>query len=215
MYRPQAFDIADTEELQGLVRSIAAAHLVTAGGVRGPMATFMPMLLDTSAGAKGALLGHMARPNPHWEAIPEGSSALAIFAGLDGYVSPSFYPSKREHGKVVPTWNYVVVQVRGELHVHDDPEWVADFVRRLTVEHEQHRAEPWSVDDAPTDYFAAMCRQIVGIEMRITETAGSRKFSQNRPDADIAGVIAGLAEGTCVERVLAGLMDETVRGVPT
>ena len=132
---------------------------------------------------------------------------MAIFAGPDAYISPSWYATKRETGKVVPTWNYVAVHAYGELVVHDDPVWSADLVRRLTDHHEAARDEPWSVDDAPADFVRAQLRAIVGIELPITRLEGKRKLSQNRPAADVAGVIAGLAAGSPTERAVADADD--------
>ena len=134
--------------------------------------------------------------------------SLAIFAGPDAYVSPNWYATKAETGKVVPTWNYEVVHAAGELVVHDDAAWVGDLVRRLTERHEAGQERPWSVDDAPADFVAAQLRAIVGIELRITRLEGKRKLSQNRSAADVRGVIAALAEGTPTQRAVARRMAE-------
>jgi transcriptional regulator len=148
---------------------------------------------DRSVGEHGALLGHVARPNDQWRAEPVGE-ALVIVRGPDAYVSPAWYAAKAEHGRVVPTWNYVTAHVYGELVVHDDPAWVEDVVRRLTAKHEAGRADPWSVDDAPPAFVAGQLRAIVGVELRITRIEGKAKLSQNRSAADRAGVVAGLTE---------------------
>jgi transcriptional regulator len=138
-----------------------------------------------------ALLGHLARNNDQWRR-PVLGEALAILRGPDAYVSPSWYATKTEHGRVVPTWNYIVVHAYGELVVHDDPAWVEALVRRLTGQHEAGRPHPWSVDDAPGGYLHGQLRAIVGIELRITRLEAKWKLSQNRSAADVDGVITGL-----------------------
>ena len=139
------------------------------------------------------LVGHLARANAHWRRIVDGSPALAIVTGPDTYVSPSWYASKAEHGKVVPTWNYSVVHLRGRVAVHDDASWVRELVTRLTDRHEQPRPEPWSVTDAPADYVDKNLRPIVGVELLVSSVEAKAKLSQNRSDEDRAGVAAGLA----------------------
>ena len=157
----------------------------------GLVATFLPLLFDPAVGEHGALLGHVARNNEQWRRAALGE-ALVIAHGVDGYVSPSYYASKAEHGRVVPTWNYVTAHVYGTLIVHDDPDWVGGLVRRLTERHEAGREHPWSVDDAPAAYVAGQLRAIVGVELRISRIEAKAKLSQNRPAADIDGVIEGL-----------------------
>lgn len=152
------------------------------------------------------LVGHMARPNAQWQ-MPWQGQALVIAEGPNGYVSPSWYATKAETGRVVPTWDYVVVQVYGDLVVHDDHAWVDAAVRRLTDRHEQQRVEPWSVADAPVDYIDGQLRGIVGIEVRIDRVEAAVKMSQNKSGADASGVLAGfIADGNSaiaewVERV--------------
>jgi transcriptional regulator len=141
----------------------------------------------------GALHGHLARNNEQWKLTPEGE-AMAIVRGPDAYISPGWYASKADNGRVVPTWNYVTAHVYGRLVVHDDPVWTENLVRRLTVKHEADRDHPWSVDDAPRSYIEGQLRAIVGIEVEITRVEAKAKLSQNRPPADIDGVIAGLRE---------------------
>lgn len=201
MYRPSAFDVAEVAELHELIRGIGVAHVVTAVP-DGFDASFVPLLLEP-LGHLGVLVGHLARPNPQWQACGPNAPALAIFTGPDAYVSPSYYPSKAEHGRVVPTWNYVTVHAHGELLVHDDPGWTMALVRRLTDHHESTRPDPWSVDDAPEPFIDAQIRNVVGIELRITRLEGKRKLSQNRPEADIAGVTDAFARGTLGERRVA------------
>ena len=191
MYVPAHF-VPDEATVRDLLDHHGAADLVTATA-SGLLATFLPFVHDRSAGAHGALLGHVARPNDHWRAEPVGE-ALVIVRGPDAYVSPAWYAAKAEHGRVVPTWNYVTAHVYGELVVHDDPAWVEDVVRRLTAEHEAGRADPWSVDDAPPAFVAGQLRAIVGVEVRITRIEAKAKLSQNRSAADRAGVVAGLTE---------------------
>jgi transcriptional regulator len=139
--------------------------------------------------------GHVARNNDQWR-LPATGEALVIVRGPDAYVSPSWYATKREHGRVVPTWNYVTAHVHGRLVVHDDPTWVEALVRRLTAKHEGHRAEPWSVDDAPARYVAGQLRAIVGLEVEITQVEAKWKLSQNRSADDMTGTIAGLEQGS-------------------
>lgn len=189
MYVPEHF-AADDEAVRTLLAGVGAADLVTVTQ-DGPVATFLPLLYDAGAGPHGALLGHVARNNDQWRRPTIGES-LVIAHGVDGYVSPAYYASKAEHGRVVPTWNYVTVHVYGELVVHDDTAWLADLVRRLTDRHEAGREHPWSVDDAPPEYVAGQLRAIVGVELRISRIEAKAKLSQNRPGADIDGVIAGL-----------------------
>lgn len=186
MYLPKHFR-ADDAEARELLDGIRAADLVmpTADGL---FATFLPLIHD---GAQGSLLGHVARKNDHWRLAPSGES-LVIAHGPEGYISPGWYAAKREHGRVVPTWNYLLAHVYGELVIHDDPAWVEDIVRRLTQRHEAQRPEPWGVDDAPRDYIEAQLRAIVGVELRITRVEAKAKLGQNRSSADIDGVIEGL-----------------------
>ena len=205
MYRPHGVRRRRAHRAPRLIRTSGAAHLVslTADGLVGSV---LPLLLDQDRGPFGTLVGHLARGNHHWRDVTPGVESLAIFAGPDAYISPSWYATKRETGKVVPTWNYVAVHAYGELVVHDDPVWLDGLVRRLTDHHEGRRDEPWSVDDAPADFVRAQLRAIVGIELPITRLEGKRKLSQNRPAADVAGAVAGLAAGGPTERAVADLM---------
>lgn len=190
MYLPQAFAV-DAGQTRQLLAELTAGDLVTATD-EGILASYLPLLLDPGQGAHGVLLGHLARLNPQWRHRPHGE-ALVIARGPDGYVSPSWYPSKAEHGRVVPTWNYSTVHVYGELVVHDDVTWLEDVVRRLTDRHEAARPEPWSVDDAPPAFLAGQLRAIVGVELVVSRVEAKVKMSQNRPAADVDGVVAGLA----------------------
>jgi transcriptional regulator len=190
MYVPSAFAPTD-EAVDALLLRHRAADLVTVGP-DGLTATMLPFLYDPQ---RRVLRGHLARNNDHWRTA-DGAAGLVIVRGPDAYVSPSWYATKAEHGRVVPTWNYVTAHVHGVLTVHDDPAWVADLVRELTDRHEAGRAAPWSVDDAPPKFFAGQLRAIVGVELAISRIEAKFKLSQNRPAADVDGVVAGLrAEG--------------------
>lgn len=191
MYVPRHF-AADEQVLGDLLRNHGAADLVTQTD-DGLVATMLPFVYVPEAGEHGALHGHVARNNDHWKRVARGES-LVIVRGPDAYISPSWYASKSEHGRVVPTWNYVTAHVYGQLVVHDDADWTEDLVRRLTGKHEGQREHPWSVDDAPRAYIEGQLRAIVGIELLITRIEAKAKLSQNRPAADVDGVIAGLRE---------------------
>jgi transcriptional regulator len=190
MYLPKHFT-ADELEARDLLAGIQAADLVSPTR-DGLFATFLPLIYDASTGERGSLLGHVARKNEHWRLVPSGES-LVIVHGPDAYISPAWYASKREHGRVVPTWNYLTAHIYGQLVVHDDPVWLEDLVRRLTERHEAPRPEPWAVDDAPRDYVDAQLKAIVGVELQIERVEAKAKLGQNRSSADIDGVIAGLS----------------------
>jgi transcriptional regulator len=193
VYVPEHFAMDDSA-LQELLAGHGAGDLVTATS-EGLLATLLPFVHDPAVGAHGALLGHMARNNDQWRHAPVGE-AMVIVRGPDAYVTPSWYASKAEHGRVVPTWNYVTAHVYGELVVHDDVEWVGENVRRLTEKHEAARQPSWAVADAPPAYVAGQLRAVVGLELRISRIEAKAKLSQNRPAADIDGVVAGArAEG--------------------
>ncbi len=161
-------------------------------GADGPIVSHLPMLIDPDPAPDGSLIGHIARANPQWRASDLEKPALAIFMGPHAYVSPSWYPGKKEHGKVVPTWNYAVVHVTGRLSVSEDPDVVLGIVQRLTTEHEAGLAQPWKVSDAPPDYVRAQLKGIVGLRLEIAKIEGKMKLSQNRAAEDRAGVVAGL-----------------------
>jgi transcriptional regulator len=162
-------------------------------GEQGLQASHLPLLLNTDEGPNGTLYGHFAKANPQWKELQNGAEALVIFAGADAYVSPGFYPSKAEHGKVVPTWNYVAVHAYGSAQVFTDADRLRTLVSALTDRHEAGRAQPWKVADAPADYIDGMLKAIVGFALPIQRLEGKRKLSQNRNTADIAGVREGLA----------------------
>jgi len=206
MYLPRHFKEERLEVLTGLVREHPLATLVSTGA-DGLIATHLPMLWDPEPAPYGTLTGHVARPNPHGRTVAAGVESLAIFVGAEGYVSPSWYPAKREHGKVVPTWNYAAVHAYGEVRWIDDVDWLRAFVTRLTDLHEASSATPWKVTDAPESYIEQMLRGIVGLEMPIRRIEGKWKLSQNRPEADVEGTIAGLeARGDAGSAALASAM---------
>lgn len=204
MYIPAHF-AADADAVQHLLTQPAAANFVTMTN-QGLLATLLPFLYEPSVGEHGALHAHAARNNPQSSALPTGE-ALAIIEGPDAYISPSWYPSKAEHGRVVPTWNYSAAHVYGELVIHDDAEWLGRHVRHLTGLHEDGREHPWAVDDAPERFISGQLRAIVGVELVITRIEAKEKLSQNRSATDSAGVVAGLralgqeASAAAVERV--------------
>ncbi|AAY95337.1 FMN-binding negative transcriptional regulator [Pseudomonas protegens] len=192
MYLPRAFVDEDLARLQQLILGSRLATLVTWGAL-GLQASHLPLLLDPGQGANGTLYGHLAKANPQCAELAAGAEALVIFTGEDAYISPSFYPSKAEHGKVVPTWNYVAVHAYGQPEVFSDPERLLKVVGGLTERHEAGRPQPWQVTDAPADYLEGMLRAIVGFALPIQRLEGKRKLSQNRSAEDIAGVREGLA----------------------
>ena len=191
MYTPPAFRDDDLESVRATIRAARLANLVTATA-EGPLATPLPLFLDESEGEHGVLYGHLAKANPQWRPAPIGEG-LAIFMGPDAYVSPSWYASKQETHKVVPTWNYVAVQAHGPVEFFQDPDRLLDAVTRVTNLYERGRPEPWTVDQAPSEFIAAQLRGIVGVRMPITRLEGKRKMSQNRSEADRRGVADGLS----------------------
>ena len=190
MYLPTHFALDDPQQLQALMRAHPLASLVSGAGAT-LTADHIPLEYDPSVGAHGLLRGHVARANPLWQQSAD-APVLAIFSGPQAYVSPSWYPSKAQTHKVVPTWDYAVVHAQGRLRVVDDPDWVLALVTRLTQTHEAGQAKPWSVADAPADYVQQMLRAIVGIEIPVERLVGKWKVSQNRSEADRLGVAQGL-----------------------
>jgi transcriptional regulator len=188
MYVPDHF-AAEPADVAALLAAGGLAQLVTPTA-DGLIATPLPLIYDRD---RAALLGHVARNNEHWQAAERATGdSLAILTGPDAYVSPSFYPSKQEHGRVVPTWNYVTVHVHGRLIVHEDTDWLRALVTRLTEHHEADFATPWAVSDAPSAFIEGQLRAIVGLELALTRVEAKVKLSQNRTAADQTGVIAGL-----------------------
>ena len=188
LYVPH-FNAMPEDDLRAFVAAVGTAQVVTVAEDGTPAATLLPVLWDGDR-----LVGHFARANRHWQHIADGTAALAVVTGPDAYVSPGWYATKREHGRVVPTWNYSTVHLRGTATVHDDTEFVRDVVTRLTERHEVDRDQPWAVTDAPADYLTKQLRAIVGVEIRIDEVEAKAKLSQNRSAEDRDGVAAGLRE---------------------
>ena len=200
---PTTLDVADLKR-KHVIDVLGAAEIVTVGPDGTPLATLLPILWNE---AGGTVIAHLARANDHWQHIEPGSRFLAIVAGPQAYVSPAWYASKAEHGRVVPTWNYTTVHLTGTITVHDDPEWVRRAVTELTDRHEKSRTIPWAVTDAPAQYVDGQLKAIVGLEMTVERVEAKAKLSQNRSAADHTGVIAGLnAEGGPHERSVAALM---------
>lgn len=203
MHRATAFRQDDPQALHRLIREAPLATLVSHGDA-GLQATHMPLLLAPDEGPHGTLYGHFARANPHWRALADGAALLAIFQGPHAYVSPAWYPSKAEHGKAVPTWDYLAVHARGDAELFDDAERLRTLLGALSATHEQGRPKPWSMEEAPRDYLDTQLRAIVGLRLPIRQLDGAWKLSQNRSEADVAGVVAGLrAEDDPVARQLA------------
>ena len=195
MYVPPLFKEDRLDVMHDAIRRSGLATLVTLTA-DGLIASHVPMLLDPDPAPYGTLLGHVARPNPQARGATPGIQALAIFQGPDAYITPSWYPTKRENAKVVPTWNYVAIHAYGPVEFFDDPVRLRDIVTRLTERQETPRAEPWAVSDAPPDYIETMLKGIVGFALPITRLEGKWKMSQNRSAVDQEGVVAGLsAEG--------------------
>jgi transcriptional regulator len=205
MYTPPAFRFDDHASLVDTIRSARLASFVTATA-EGLMATPLPLFIDPNEGDLGVIYGHLAKANPQCR-IPPIGDGLAIFMGPEAYVTPSWYATKEETGKVVPTWNYVSVQAQGSVEFFDDHDRLLDIVTRLTNQHEQPREAPWAVGDAPHAYIASQLRGIIGMRMTISRLEGKRKMSQNRNAADRAGVATGLSEsGLASDRDVAGLI---------
>ncbi len=192
MYQPSHFAEQDPGALLALMQAAPLATLIRGG--ESLAADVLPLEVDRVDGA-WRLTGHVARANPLWREA-DGQPVLALFQGPQAYVSPSWYPSKAQHGKAVPTWNYTMVQAHGTLRAIEDPQWLRAFVTRLTERHEGRRAMPWHVSDAPVDYVDAMLRAIVGIEIEVTRLEGKFKLSQNRSAEDRTGVVLGLESDT-------------------
>jgi transcriptional regulator len=193
MYEPPLHRQDDLAALHALIRR-RPLGLIVNRGPQGLAANAIPFLLDAETGPFGRLRAHVARANGVWRELQSAPETLVVFQDVDHYISPSWYATKRETGKVVPTWNYVMVQARGQARVIEDEGWLRGQIAELTATFEAGRAQPWAVSDAPEDFVATMARQIVGLEIEIVELRGKWKASQNRPAADRAGVIAGLTE---------------------
>ncbi len=192
LYTPPAFKFEELPALHGHIDATGLATIVSVGE-QGPLISHAPLLLDRSRGPTGTLIGHLAKANAQTRLSRLDMAAVAVFPGPDAYVSPGWYASKRDHGRVVPTWNYTVVHARGRLSFFDDPVRLLEVVDRLTARHEGQFAKPWSTADAPKEFIDAQLKGIVGFEIAIETLEGKRKLSQNRNSEDQAGVIDGLA----------------------
>lgn len=205
MYQPghRKFEVDDPASVLAELCAHIPATLVT-WGEAGFRTSILPMLFDPDDGPHGTLRGHLARGNPQWREVEASlvggangaGEALAIFHGPDAYVSPAWYEEKRLTGKVVPTWNYVVVQAHGTITTRHEADWLIPHVARLVTRHESGRNDPWALTDAPDDYVNTQARAIVGLEFHITRIEAKRKLSQNRSSADVDGAIAGLEQGS-------------------
>ena len=191
MYIPKQFEETNTSVLHALVRSNPLGTWVSENG-GSLVVNHIPFILDEARGPLGTLVGHVARANDVWKLVSSGAESVVVFQGAQAYITPSWYPTKHEHGKVVPTWNYAVVHAHGRPKAIDDREWLLNHVAKLTGLHESQREMPWQVSDAPTEFIAALLDAIVGIEIPIARLAGKWKASQNRTSPDKLGVIAGL-----------------------
>jgi transcriptional regulator len=191
MYQPPHFRVEDRAVLLDVIRANPLGLLITSGA-GGLMANPIPFVISGEAGQE-RLRAHLARPNPQWREIDAGADPLVVFQSIDHYVSPGWYETKRETHKVVPTWNYIIVQIRGPARVDDSAGYLSDQIDQLTREHEGKRETRWSVTDAPADFIAAQMRGIVGVEIEMREISGKFKLSQNRPVSDQQGVHDGLA----------------------
>jgi transcriptional regulator len=187
MYRPRFNAVDDEEELRAMVAAVASAELVTVGADGYPQATLLPILWEGDT-----VIAHMTRANRHWRDIGDDAPTLLVCGGTQAYVSPSWYASKAEHGRVVPTWNYSTVHLTGLARIHEDSDWLRSAVTKLTNRHEAERAHPWHVTDAPAAFVVGQLQAIVGIEIRVERVEGKAKLSQNRSEADQRGVISGL-----------------------
>jgi transcriptional regulator len=191
MYQPPHFREDRLDVQHALIEAHPLGLLVT-NGSSGLIANPIPFALDPSASSLGTLRAHLSRANPQWKDFDPAQEVLVVFQGVETYITPSWYEAKREHGKVVPTWNYAIVQAYGRMKTIDDPAWLLQQITAITDVQEASRAEPWSVNDAPSDFLAGQLKGIVGIEIEITRIEGKWKVSQNRPEADRRGVAEGL-----------------------
>ena len=192
MYAPRDFVIDDVRLLHDIVAQYPLALLAT-NGDSGPILTHLPIIMRTDEHDDNRLYGHFARANPHWKQAETGECA-AVFRGVDGYITPSWYPTKQETGKVVPTWNYVSVEARGKLSLAKTDDETREIVAILTNAMEKRRSEPWGMSDAPQQYTAAMLRGLVAFSVEVTALSGIAKLSQNKAEADYDGVLRGTLE---------------------
>jgi transcriptional regulator len=206
MYLPTQFKEGSVPAMHAAMRAARIGTLVTMGE-DGMEASHVPMLVDPEPAPYGTLRGHVSKGNPQWRRTQAEMPALAMFLGPNAYITPAWYETKRQTGKVVPTWNYVAVHAYGTVEFFEDPERLLDIVTRLTRTHESGRTEPWAVTDAPADFIRAQLKGIVGFALPITRLEGKWKMSQNRPAEDRAGVVEGLRrEGGMAEKVVADIV---------
>jgi len=191
LYIPKHYEETDIATLHALIDAHPLGAWVMTGDA-GLVANHIPFLIDAERGEFGTLVGHVAKANPVWRSLSGEDESVVIFQGPDAYVSPSWYPSKKEHGKVVPTWNYAVVHAFGSPQAIHDHVWLMAMVERLTTKHESGRPASWKVADAPADYISKRLDVIVGIEIPIRRIEGKWKASQNQPLPDKMGIVAGL-----------------------
>ena len=191
MYAASAFRQDNVSELHAMMQAIGFAT-IAANGPDGLIAAHIPLILNENDNRTVTLRGHVSRANPFWRVVGAGMEVLAVFVGPNHYVSPGWYPSKRDHGRVVPTWNYVAVHAAARATAIDDSSWLHAHVAALSKRHETAMPAPWAVTDAPEDYIAKMIQGIVGLELAISKLEGIKKLSQNRSEDDRAGVITGL-----------------------
>ncbi|WP_028601426.1 FMN-binding negative transcriptional regulator [Ottowia thiooxydans] len=191
MYLPQHFAESNIEETHRIIRANPLGMLVRSAG-SGFEADHVPFLLEANQGSCGVLIAHVARANPVWQEVRDGDEVLVVFRGVEGYMSPNWYPGKLETHRRVPTWNYEVVHAHGKIHVRDEEKFVRRVVARLTHEHEASQPQPWKMGDAPTDYLAEQLGRIVGIEVILTRVECKRKLNQHHSLPDREGAIRGL-----------------------
>jgi transcriptional regulator len=207
MYQPAHFREDRLAVQHALIRAVSLGLLITAGP-GGLQANYIPFLVDGERSERGTLRAHLARANPQVQELAAAEECLAVFQGPQHYISPSLYPTKRETGKVVPTWNYITVHAWGRPQVIDDAGWLRRQIDDLTNHREQSRAAPWHVSDAPAPFVAMQIKAIIGLEIPIARIEGKWKVSQNRPAVDQAGVVAGLSSGDEDAKVMAAQVGE-------
>jgi transcriptional regulator len=207
MYVPHFNAMPDEAQARALVDSVGAGQLITVGRDNRPLATLLPVLWEGDT-----VIAHMARANPHWPQIDQGAAVLLVVTGPQAYVSPTWYASKAEHGRVVPTWNYSAVHLTGRVHVREDADWLRGAVDGLVERHEAHRADPWHTTDAPERYLTGQLRAIIGLEIAVEGFEGKAKLSQNRSQPDREGVVEGLrAQGSREAAEVAHQMEQQLR----
>ncbi|WP_299269247.1 FMN-binding negative transcriptional regulator [uncultured Psychrosphaera sp.] len=191
MYIPKVFEQTDINQLESIIVNYPFASLVTQSK-NGLEVNHLPLFLDKSAG-KYALQGHIAKANKLWKVLKDKPEVLVVFHGPNCYISPNYYPTKKEDGRAVPTWNYVAVHVKGQLFFSDDAEFKLEMLNNLTFQHEQKQSQPWSINDAPEEYIERMLPAIVGLKIEVSEITGQSKISQNQPEVNQQGIVDGLS----------------------